>query len=283
MFGFGNNNSPASPTPAQAAPAPAAVPATPQGAPAQAAPTGAPSTPGAPQLQTPPTAPVQAAPATPATPATPAPVNILEVLMQPSTEAAPLTPEDRANNFVTAMMSQAAPDPNANAAPALNAEKLLEQLPNLGLGNNIDYTATLEAINGENGAEEFGKVIAQSQQNTIMAMVPFINAVVAASAEAAQQSAITESHHSLTSSAIVNAFTQQHPYGGSPAIQESVRSMANMIAANPASRETPMPEIVAKLHEIYQGMGASIFGGMPAQNGNQVNNGAVTDMSDIFK
>lgn len=268
FLGFGK--APTNPTPVASNPEPAPN-AGPVAVPIPGSPNPAPEIPG--QSRTP-------AAATP-TP-TPAAPTLWQALMQQNgADDTPLTPEMRASQFVSTILNAPQADPTANAAPALNTERVMEMLPNMNLGAGMDYGELLEAMSGENGQETFAKFMATSQQNTIGAIIPLVNALVQQSMTQSQSQAVQQSHQDLTSSSIISAFNQTHPYGNSDAIKPMLEGFAKTLAES-APRGAHVSDMVAQLHQVFSGLGSTISGGSEGASHQRAGNGQ-QNMSDLFK
>ena len=173
---------------------------------------------------------------------------------------------------------------NAGQPVQVDQNALYDAFRAVDMTGNLDIPAVLAAINGQSedgGAGVMQNMMQQVQLNTIMAMTPVVNQLVAAAMERASQSAVTQADHNLTSSAIVTAFRDKYEYASSPVVSGMLDSIARTIAQN-APRGTPIQTITDQMHMFFSGMRTSLGGGdgqhQPAQR-----DGLQRDFTGIFR
>lgn len=199
------------------------------------------------------------------------------------------TSEDVTNmsdsDFAAQMLEQMQQhNPNSDQGmPSFDVSKLQSALQgdgtnpgSLNFMDGIDVNAFVEGLNGDDPAGSVTKFAQSLQNNVVMGMAPMINELVSAAVQHAQKASVSESHQSLTSSAIVSDFGQRYAYASNPAIKGMLPSMANRLAQS-APAGTPPRVIAEKLHRIFQGMGV---GQGTGQHDQQTNLGS--DMSNLF-
>ena len=267
MFGFLNSgNNPPAPAPSNTPPAP-----TPENTPPV-------NTPPAP---VPPTN-------TPPVPEGPRNLNLWSMLVgdpqqqQQQQQQQAQTPEDRAAAFLSAMLSGATQQGLAaeTGAPAINPEKLAAALPAMGLSAGIDFNELAQGLAGQEPGKAVENLVGAVQQSTIMAMVPMMNELVRQAMEAATTKAVTDTHHTLTSSAVVTAFNERYGYGSHPAVSPMLTQFANGLAQS-APRGTTPAQLADALHNMFQSMGSGLRGG-DADNRGQQGRGT-NNFTDLFK
>lgn len=174
----------------------------------------------------------------------------------------------------------------ANAAQPVQVDQqaLYDAFRAVDMTGNLDIPAVLAAINGQTedgGAGVMQNMMQQVQLNTIMAMTPIVNQLVATAMERASQSAVTQADHNLTSSAIVTAFRDRYEYAASPVVSGMLDGIARTIAQN-APRGTPIHTITDQMHRFFSGMSASLGGGNGQQQPAQ-RDGLQRDFTGIFR
>lgn len=170
-------------------------------------------------------------------------------------------PEDLqgfAQNFIQALQ-HGNPDLVADqmGQPArLDEQQLFQAFSQVDMTGNIDVNALLENMNGQDGPQHLRQAFQQSQLNTIMAMTPLVNQLVATAVERATQTAVRQSEHNLTSSAIINDFRQRYDYSANPVVSGMLENLAPTIAQS-LPKGTPTAKVSELLHHVFSGISAA--------------------------
>lgn len=271
IFGGGGSSAPAQPThtPAPAAPPAQQQPQTPQ----QHLPA-----PGSQPRNADMPAPPQ--PTTPTAPTGAQNISLADLLARP---AAPGTDDSQAyaNDFINAIMAQGdGLNNDLSASPTqINQQALYEAYQNIDLTSNMDINGLLDGLQGENGAQLLRQALQQSQVNTIMAITPLVNQLIASAMERTSQHAVTQSDHNLTANAIINEFTSRYAYASSPIVSNMLNGFAKEIAKS-VPRGTPTSQIVDQLDRMFRGF--SISTRAPDRN-EQIPRSAQMDFTNLFR
>jgi hypothetical protein len=196
------------------------------------------------------------------------------------------TPEQqetqRVNSFMEAILSGAAQQAaqSQTGAPAINAQKLAEALPSMGLTEGLNFDEIYNGLQGNEGNKTLQNFAETIQRNTILSVVPMMNELVRQAMETASRQAVTETHHNLTSSAIVTAFNDRYGYGNHPTVSPMLTQFANGLAQS-APRTASPAQLADALHGLMQSLGSAIQPG-DRNNNNQGRKG-ITDMRGLFE
>lgn len=196
----------------------------------------------------------------------------------PSAERAAM---DYANDFIGALVSsdnRSAEDQSGRPVQ-IDTNALHEAYQNVDLTSNLNLAGLLEGLQGDEGPQLLQQTLQQTQVNTIMAMAPLVNQLVAAAVERAQSAAVTQSDHNLRSSSIIQEFQSRYAYGGNPIVSQMLTGFAQTLAKN-APPGTTTSQIVDALDHVFRGLSTSTAA--PRGNG-MVPEQAQVDHSGLFR
>lgn len=245
--------------------------------------------PAAAQQQAPQQAPQQAQtqPAQQPAPQQPARIAMRDLLQQANgagqnaQQPAANSAESFAANFIQAIVNAPQPLEQEARPSGIDVGAMRQHYSQIDMTNGIDMGALIQAIQQDptQAAQAMQAAMNAQALNTMTAMAPLINQLVARAIEDATKQAVTLSNHEHTSSALVTAFTNNYPYAANPAIMPMVKGFAETIVQN-SERGTPIKTMMENLDRVFKGIGVN------ASNHQQPNIsqglGITTDMSKIF-
>lgn len=192
-----------------------------------------------------------------------------------------MTNEDFALQFINGIMNSPAQNEQEATPAGINATAMQQHYANVDLTHGVDMAGFLQALqqNPEQAAPAFQKLLQQQSLNTMTALVPLINQLVARVQEDAAKQAVTQTNYNMTSSSLITAFANRFPYAANPATMKLVEGFAETLVKN-APRGTSVDALVGQLDRIFRGMA---IGQMSDQNSQQqLRPGIQSDMSGVF-
>lgn len=218
------------------------------------APTTAPATTTAPNQPTP--TPAMPTPAPAPAPA-PAGTSLRDLIAQATGEQTQqISPEQFASQIINGIMNQQAPQEVGSQPVGINVDAMRQHFGTVDLTAGIDMASLLQQLQqGDPNASTTLKNVLQSQSlNTMTAIVPIINQLVARAVADATQQAVTQANHDVTSSALITGFAERYPYAANPATMKLLTGFAETLTQN-SPRGTPVNKLIDTLHTLFQGIG----------------------------
>lgn len=192
-----------------------------------------------------------------------------------------ISPEQFASQIINGIMNQQAPQEVGSQAVGINVDAMRQHFGTVDLTAGIDMASLLQQLQqgDPNAASTLRNVLQSQSLNTMTAIVPIINQLVARAVADATQQAVTQANHDVTSSALITGFTERYPYAANPATMKLLTGFAETLTQN-SPRGTPVNKLIDTLHTLFQGIGIGT-----AQGGQQQPQGRgkiSSDFSELF-
>ena len=165
-----------------------------------------------------------------------------------------------------------------DSAPAINSQKLAEQLAKMDMTGGVDLAAALGLNLDDQGKSTLNAALNQMQTSVIATIVPLMNALVQQAAQHTMDTVLNRVHQGSLEDRVLTTFQTMRPGAMQQDTAPLIQSLAGMLASK-APKGTE-PEAIAKVLESLVTQIGSTFAssGQPPQQRAQL-----TDMSGIFR
>lgn len=165
-----------------------------------------------------------------------------------------------------------------DSAPAINPQKLAEQLAKMDMTGGVDLAAALGLNLDDQGKSTLNAALNQMQTSVIATIVPLMNALVQQATQHTMDTVLNRVHQGSLEDRVLTTFQTMRPGAMQQDTAPLIQSLAGMLASK-APKGTE-PEAIAKVLESLVTQIGSTFAssGQPPQQRAQL-----TDMSGIFR
>ena len=165
-----------------------------------------------------------------------------------------------------------------DSAPAINPQKLAEQLAKMDMTGGVDLAGALGLNLDDQGKTTLNAALNQMQTSVIATIVPLMNALVQQATQHTMDTVLNRVHQGSLEDRVLTTFQTMRPGAMQQDTAPLIQSLAGMLASK-APKGTE-PEAIAKVLESLVTQIGSTFAssGQPPQQRAQL-----TDMSGIFR